>query len=220
MLPDLTDSRVLDAGCGSGDCSAKLIDRGADVIGVDVSERMVQEATEQVPEAKFVQSDLSNGLNFLEDQSIDVVLCQHVFSHLEDLSTPLSEFARVLVDGGVLVISTHNPVHDYLVVRNEEYPTVDDESDTDSIVKTGSGASKYAETERYDITWNPGDEANRATYYRRSIEGIISPLLRAGFNLRDLSEPTPDESFEHEYPEIAEALQDLPPTSICLRATR
>ncbi|WP_416841383.1 class I SAM-dependent methyltransferase [Haloferax sp. DFSO52] len=218
MLPSLTGRRVLDAGCGSGDCSARLVEQGADVIGIDVSERMVQVATEQVPEAKFVQGDLSTGIDFVEDDSIDLVLCQHVFSHLNDLTTPLEEFARVLVDGGVLVVSTHNPVHDYQIVLNETYPTVGDESDIDAIVETGPPAPNYAETERYDIVWNPHEEANRATYYRRSIEGVISPLLDAGFELREITEPTPDDVFEREYPELAEALRTFPPSSICLRA--
>ncbi|WP_277554070.1 class I SAM-dependent methyltransferase [Halobaculum limi] len=220
MLPDLTNRRVLDAGCGSGDCSAKLLERGADVIGVDVSEEMVAVAKEHVPAATFVQGDLADGLDFIADDSLDVIVCQHVFSHLEELTTPLAEFARILVDGGVLVVSTHNPLHDYLVVRDGVYPTVDDESDTESRVETGPSPPNYPETERYDIIWNPEGDATRATYYRRSIEGLFSPLTDAGFTVQEMTEPSPDDGFERNHPEIAEALRSAPPTSICLRATR
>ncbi|MFC7070782.1 class I SAM-dependent methyltransferase [Halobaculum lipolyticum] len=219
MLPDLAGRRVLDAGCGSGDWSAELVDRGANVLGVDVSEQMVRVAEQRVPDAEFVRTDLEDGIDHVADDSFDVVLCQHVFSHVGDLTTPLSEFARVLADGGDLVVSTHNPVHDYLVVRDESYPSVDDESDTEARVETGPGSPSYAETERYDITWNPGDDANRATYYRRPIEGLLSPLIAAGFEIREVREPTPDGSFARAYPEIAETLRRLPATSICLRAT-
>lgn len=220
MLPDLTGRHVLDAGCGAGDYTAKLVEQGADVIGIDVSERMVQVAKERVPDAKFMQGDLSNEIDFVESDSVDVVLCQHVFSHLEDLTIPLNEFARILVDGGDLIISTHNPVHDYLIVRDEEYPTVGDEADLDARVKSGPRAPNYAKTERYDIIWNPSEGANRATYFRRSIEDLVSPLISAGFELRDLSEPTPDETLKHDNPELAETLRNYPPASICLRATR
>lgn len=220
MLPDLTGLRVLDAGCGSGDYTAKLVEQGGDVIGVDVSEEMILAAKERVPDAEFIQSDLSNEIDFIEDDSVDIILCQHVFSHLEDLTTPATEFARILVDGGELIISTHNPVHDYLVVRDKEYPTIGDESSPDSVVKTGSRKANYTETERYDIIWNPDEGANRATYYRRSIEGLVSPLFSAGFELRDLSEPIPGDALERDNPELAETLRNHPPASICLHAKR
>lgn len=218
MLPDLTDRRVLDAGCGSGVYARKLVEGGAEVVGVDASEAMVREAREQVPNATFTQGDLSETIDFVEDDSIDIVLCQHVFSHLEDLTTPLNEFARVLIDDGVLVISTHNPVHDYVVVRENNYPTAGDAADLEATVETGQNTPNYVETERYDIIWNPAATANRATYYRRSIEQLISPLLDSGFTLNEISEPAPGDSFKRENPEVAEKLQNYPPGSICLRA--
>lgn len=218
MLPDLSDRRVLDAGCGSGVYASKLVDQGADVIGVDISESMVREARERVPEATFRQANLSDPLEFIADDSVNVVLCQHVFSHLADLTLPLEEFARVLSDEGVLVISTHNPVHDYLVVQNEHYPVGSDKTDLDATVETKPDAPNYGEVERYDIRWNPDTVANRGTYYRRSIEDLFTPLLEAGFVVEDVIEPVPDEAFISEYPEIAEQLEEYPPESICIRA--
>lgn len=41
LLPDVAGDRVLDAGCGAGHLAAKLADRGASVVGVDVSEAML-----------------------------------------------------------------------------------------------------------------------------------------------------------------------------------
>lgn len=50
---DLTGWRILDAGCGSGVMSLELADRGADVLGIDLSAQMVefarQRATNQCP---------------------------------------------------------------------------------------------------------------------------------------------------------------------------
>ena len=50
--------RMGDLGCGPGHVSAFLAGHGADVIGVDLSARMVEIARERVPEAEFVQGDL------------------------------------------------------------------------------------------------------------------------------------------------------------------
>ncbi|MCT9097851.1 class I SAM-dependent methyltransferase [Haloarchaeobius sp. HME9146] len=220
MLPDLDGKHVLDAGCGSGFYAERYVDRGADVTGVDLSEDMLDRARQQVPDAEFVQADLGESLDFLDDDSVDVVVCQHVFSHLPDLSGPLSEFARVLVDGGVLVVSTHNPVHDYVVVREGEYPTETMPGDMEATVETESATPVYDETERYDIIWNSGPDSNRATYYRRSIEGLFSPVLDAGFEIRDVVEPTPDEAFTRENPEIAAGFKQDAAKSVCLKAVR
>lgn len=51
----------------------------------------------------------------------------------------------------MLLVSTHNPVHDYVVVREDEYPTTGEQDGLESIVVTGSDAPSYAETERYDV---------------------------------------------------------------------
>ncbi|WP_330632257.1 class I SAM-dependent methyltransferase [Halocatena halophila] len=175
------------------------------------------QARKRVPRGEFVYADLGEELTWLADNSVDVVLCQHVFSHLEMVTTPLNEFARVLDDGGDLLISTHNPIHEYLVVRDENYPSTGDEPE--ATVETNSGSPDYAETERYDIHWGTDTLANRGTYYRRSIESLLSPLLAAGFELQAVEEPTPDEAFAREHPELTRALRTHPPESICLRAT-
>src|SRR5580704_10448859 len=41
---DLAGASVLDAGCGSGAQAEWLLDRGADVVGIDLSPRMIEEA--------------------------------------------------------------------------------------------------------------------------------------------------------------------------------
>ena len=215
MLPDGEGHRVLDAGCGAGVYSAVLADRGVDVIGVDVSEAMLAEARERVPEATFRQTDLSAGLDCLDADSVDVVLCQHVFSHLPDLSTPLAEFARVLSDGGVLVVSTHNPVHDYVLVRDGEYPEAGAPDHLDPGIDAATDAPTYAETERFDIVWGSETGSNRGTYYRRPVQGLFEPLLDAGFTVESVVEPTVDDGGTG----AGEGATDLPPDSICLRAT-
>lgn len=47
---DLTGWRILDAGCGSGVMSLELMDRGADVLGIDLSAQMVDFARQRAAE--------------------------------------------------------------------------------------------------------------------------------------------------------------------------
>ena len=52
QLPrDLTGLRVLDAGCGTGAAAVALAERGADVVAVDLSPKLVEIAAERCPEA-------------------------------------------------------------------------------------------------------------------------------------------------------------------------
>ncbi len=46
---DLTGQRVLDAGCGVGQLSAALAERGAEVIGIDISPNLLEVARDRTP---------------------------------------------------------------------------------------------------------------------------------------------------------------------------
>jgi magnesium-protoporphyrin O-methyltransferase len=51
QLPDdLTGARVLDAGCGTGAASAELAARGAEVVAIDISPKLVEIAQSRLPE--------------------------------------------------------------------------------------------------------------------------------------------------------------------------
>ena len=222
-MPTVRGKRVLDAGCGNGHHSAWLAEQGADVLGIDASKEMVRVARDQHGDAaEFRRVDLQTPLESIDDQRFDLVLCQHVFSHLSDLEMTVSEFARMLRPGGSVVLSTHHPFHDYLVVREQEYPDMSDVLDMDlnPVVVPDSEDPNYQETERFTIHWAGPDSSNPGTYFRRSLSNLLGPLLEAGFELRELVEPTIPETFEREFPDVARELQHRPPRSICLRAER
>ena len=45
--------RVVDLGCGSGIWAERLVERGYEVLGIDISEAMIRRARRRVPEAQF-----------------------------------------------------------------------------------------------------------------------------------------------------------------------
>lgn len=227
LLPGLDGARVLDAGCGNGDYAARLADRGASVLGVDASEGMIDAAQERHGDRDrlaFRRADLTEPLaelDALADDAFDLVCCQHVFSHLQSLETPLGSFARVLRPGGALVVSTHHPLHDYLVVRDREYPDTSDVDgvDVDPLVVPSTAKPRYHDTERFEIHWGGSDSENPGIYYRRSLSELLRPLLDAGFTLDEFVEPVPAGSFEREYPDLTAKVQRRPPRSLCFRGT-
>lgn len=96
---------ILDAGCGFGRDTKVFIDRGFKVIGIDLSEKLLEIAKINIPQAKFIKMDLRI-LDF-PDNYFDAIWCNAVLLHLsiEDIKKALDEFYRVLKHGGKLFVS-------------------------------------------------------------------------------------------------------------------
>lgn len=73
------------------------------MIGIDASAEMLAIARRKVPAAEFHECDL-HALP-LADASVDVVVCALSLVHVPDLTRALTEFVRVLRQGGDLVLS-------------------------------------------------------------------------------------------------------------------
>jgi ubiquinone/menaquinone biosynthesis C-methylase UbiE len=102
-------ARILEVGTGTGRISIPLLERGADLIGCDLSEKMLSRQREKHPAARLVQSDAV----FLPFPShyFDAVLVVHVMHLIGPWKESLREFKRVLKTGGVfLSVSTYEPV--------------------------------------------------------------------------------------------------------------
>ena len=102
---------VLDLGCGGGLTTACLAQRGAMVVGVDLSPASLRVASRQTrgyghPAPTFV-CGRAEVLPFV-DASFDVVWCTDVLEHLPELPAALTQIARVLKPGGLFLYDTIN----------------------------------------------------------------------------------------------------------------
>jgi 2-polyprenyl-3-methyl-5-hydroxy-6-metoxy-1,4-benzoquinol methylase len=58
---------VLDAGCGSGAQAQWLLEQGADIVAVDISPRMIEEAERRCAgQGRFLVADLANQTELVE----------------------------------------------------------------------------------------------------------------------------------------------------------
>jgi len=105
---DVRGKRVLDAGCGTGYLSEKLHERGARVIGVDFSEKMIGIARERAPGIDF-RVDSCSELASVESGSIDVLVSNYVLMDAPELEAAVRAFHRVLVPGGLAVAVFSHP---------------------------------------------------------------------------------------------------------------
>jgi len=105
------DSRVLDVGCGAGGPSLALVQRtGCRLTGLDSEGAAIVHAEAQASargladRTTFVVLNCGRRLPF-EDHTFDAVLCIDAICHLPDRFATLSEWARLLRQGGRLVFS-------------------------------------------------------------------------------------------------------------------
>ncbi len=170
ILGPLTGARVLDVGCGAGQLSAELADRGASVTGVDVSPAMIEIARGRLgARARFEVADIDDPLPFATD-SFDLVVASLVLHYIEDWVPALTEIRRVLTPAGKVTLSTHHPTMDWKLHSPENY---------------------FA-TKQVTETWTKGGSPFDVTYWRRPLTAMSEQFKAAGFAIETLVEPMPD----------------------------
>ncbi|MFX1561721.1 MAG: class I SAM-dependent methyltransferase [Promethearchaeota archaeon] len=100
-------ARILDAGCGCGVPIAKyLVKQGFIVTGIDFSTSMLELARRQVPEAEFLEGDMTQLM--FPDGSFEGVVSTYAIIHVqtEKHSIIFQNFYRVLRPGGILFVGT------------------------------------------------------------------------------------------------------------------
>jgi ubiquinone/menaquinone biosynthesis C-methylase UbiE len=93
-------AKVLEVGCGAGNVSSFLAQKGYAVTGCEFYTEAINMAW---PDFLKVQGDASN-LPF-EDNSFDIVGIFDAIEHFQDDITPLKEAVRVTKRGGIIVLT-------------------------------------------------------------------------------------------------------------------
>ena len=93
------NARLLDVGTGTGRISVPLLQRGVDLIGCDISTRMLSRLQEKFPSARIAQADAS--LLPFSATHFDAVLTVHVLHLVPSWREALREFRRVLKPQGI-----------------------------------------------------------------------------------------------------------------------
>lgn len=105
---DKTDWTALDLGCGTGLVGVALAPIVAQMVGVDLSGRMLERAQARQVYQRLVQDDVVHMMQQEAAASFDLVVAADVFIYIGQLDETVKEVRRVLRPQGLLAFSIEN----------------------------------------------------------------------------------------------------------------
>ena len=189
ILENLNFNRVLDAGCAGGIYAEWLLNRGADLVAIDINHQMVEFTKQRINNrGKIYQADLNQPLDFLPNNYFDLVVSSLTLHYLPDWTKVFQEFNRILSPPGLFLFSTHHPFMDYLLFDKPNY---------------------FAQ-ELIEDQWHFANKAMKVRFYRRPLSSMINALTSTGFAVENIIEPRPTEECQKLYPQDYKKLSTKP----------
>jgi ubiquinone/menaquinone biosynthesis C-methylase UbiE len=190
LAEPVSGAQALDLACGHGLVARELARRGARVLGLDLSEQLLQRA-------RSIEADTNLGIEFvhgdaadptvLDAASFDLVVCNFGLSDIDDLEGVCATVARVLTGGGRFVFSILHPCFAGAAQVNASWPpngTYYDEG--------WWRADRELSTLRQQVGSN-----------HRMLSTYVNALARHGIPFETLVEPPPESSWTTERPSAA-----------------
>lgn len=183
LAGEVRGRRVLDLGCGQGYMARVLAEAGADVVGIDISEALVERARRyetEKPLGIVYRTDDARALASVGDAEFDLVVCNLSLMDMPELPRVFGSVRRVLRDGGRFVFTITHPCF--------QMPGAAWNLDE-------RGRPLFKRVDRYfeEQYWQGASEGGRERpgAFHRTLETYVANLLAAGFTLEALREPKP-----------------------------
>ncbi len=208
MLGDISGKKILDLACGEGYNSRIMTKKGADVTGVDFSEKMIELAVQEENRSKLgIRYHVANAsdLSKFKDSSFDIVTCFLALQDIEDYRDAIREAARVLRKRGRFVFVITHPCFESRTIDGKQVAGWMYGSGVEKKAKKVSAYLKPEEAALYfmaDRYFDPHSEIIhwtmerltrpfRTTAFHRTLTDYANALHEAGFLISRLKEPRP-----------------------------
>ncbi|MDF2679443.1 MAG: SAM-dependent methyltransferase [Brevibacillus sp.] len=184
LLPDLRNKHVLDLGCGYGwHCRYAREQQASSVVGVDLSEKMLQKAREQThdPAISYIQMPVED-IAF-SNEPFDVVISSLAFHYVESFGELCKKIYECLKPGGTFLFSVEHPI---FTARKEQDWFVDEQGNrlhwpVDNYQAEGIRVTAFL--------------AENVIKYHRTLATYMNSVIQAGFVIKAVEEPMPPEEM-------------------------
>ncbi|HXM59023.1 MAG TPA: class I SAM-dependent methyltransferase [Candidatus Dormibacteraeota bacterium] len=177
LLGEVRGERVLDLACGHGRIARALARRGASVVGVDLSEVLLDRArageAEEPLGVAYLQGDVTSPVA-LAGERFDAVACNHGLADIDDLGGAVATAARVLPPGGRFAFSILHPC----------FPGWDETAPSSWPQAGGYFA------EGWWLARNPGIRGKVGSNHR-TLSTYVNTLVRHHLAIEEVAEPEP-----------------------------
>ena len=105
----LKNIKILDIGCGGGLLCEPLAKLGAEVVGIDASEKNIKIAKIHAKRNNLkIKYYCSSPENFISNKKFHIILNMEIVEHVKDVNLFLKESSRFLKKNGIMFIATLN----------------------------------------------------------------------------------------------------------------
>jgi ubiquinone/menaquinone biosynthesis C-methylase UbiE len=227
VIGNVKGKHVLDLSCGEGYNTRILAKRGAKVVGVDFSRKMIELARQKEKEEKLgIRYYVSDAANLREFRSgcFDVVTCFMALMDIEHYEEALSEVARVLKKNGRFVFSVTHPCFEWgMTTSGEQLAQWKYKEATENTAKEEAlhlEVHNYFGVSKCKISWDMKRLARpfKTTSFHRTLTDYFQALHQNGFLVARLIEPKPTSRGVTKYPSLRKHMKI--PHSIVIEAVR
>ncbi|MBS4220500.1 class I SAM-dependent methyltransferase [Bacillus sp. FJAT-49711] len=196
LFPDLLNKHVLDLGCGFGwHCRYAREQNASSVIGVDISEKMLNKAREKTedPFITYIKTPIEDA-DFSESQ-FDVVMSSLAFHYIKSFDTICKKVFHWLKPRGSFIFSVEHPI---FTSRNEQDWQFDNQ---------GSILHWPVDDYQFEGVRETTFLTENVIKYHRTFSTYVNNLIDAGFLLKAIKEPIPSEQMLKSIPEMKDELR-------------
>lgn len=114
-LAEVRFSNCLEIGCGTGKNTEWLVTKAESVVAVDLSDKMLATAKSKIKSAnvQFIQADINNEWDFLNEEKFDLATFSLVLEHIEDLNKIFEKLKKVVKAEGYVYVGELHPFKQY-----------------------------------------------------------------------------------------------------------
>lgn len=190
LFPDLREKTILDLGCGYGwHCNYASEQGAAEVLGIDLSEKMIAEAQKR-HSRKNIRYEVGSITDYAyPPETFDLVFSNLALHYIADLDDIYAKVWQTLKPGGVFLFNMEHPT--FTAGVRQEW------------VRNEAGEAKYWPVDDY---FYPGERetvflGEAITKEHHTLTQILMGLLKIGFRLTAVEEVMPPERWREAMPD-------------------
>ncbi|AQX05355.1 methyltransferase [Elizabethkingia meningoseptica] len=196
LLQEVSGKNILDIGCGLGhQISSLLTQNPHHITGIDISEKMIAEAGKRVNDPKVDFYCIAAEDYLPEHEQFDIVISSMSMHYVKEIQPLFTKIYQGLNQHGQFLFSIEHPVctaaqKGWYETNNEKYWLL----------------NKYGKEGKRHQNWF----VDGVIKYHRKLSTLVNNLTTAGFVVRNIEEPTPDDELLMKRPDFIQHTERPP----------